>query len=218
VRTRRLRLHRIALLMFLVSVLFSERCLPAEAPRSSRLIGGLSPNHRFEVTAVQKRTTTYRLRDTASGKVIKVVRSTYQYDLENGTRDWTWHMSKSTDVYWNADSSLVAIDEYPWNRSGQVTIVALRDSRAPAREVPIPEKTILGQSGHRWDTFRLRVNETPGWITPRRLSLYLGGQTILTDGPPWKYGNGTYEAIIEVSPKLHVRVVSVQLKQSMSGD
>jgi hypothetical protein len=203
---------RCALLTFLLNVLFSAKCFSAEAPRSSRLIGGISPNHHFEVIAVQKQITTYRLRDIVRGKVIKVIRGTFQYDAENGTRDWTWHMSKSTDVYWNADSSLVAIDEYPWNRSGQVTIVALGNSRTRAREVPIPEKTILAQSGHRWDTFRLRVND--GWITARRLPLNLGGQTILTDRPPWKYGNAAYEAIIEISPTLRVKVLSVKPEHS----
>src|SRR5438045_91062 len=168
-----------ALLTLLVSVLFSERCLPAET-RSFRLIGGLSPNHHFEVNVVQKRIAAYWLRDIATGKVIKVISSTYQYDPANVTRDWAWDLAKSTNIYWNADSSLVAIDEYPWNRSGQVTILALRSSRALARKVLIPEKTILAQTGRRWDTFRLRVNEATGWITPRRLPLSLGGQTILT--------------------------------------
>jgi hypothetical protein len=120
-------------------------------------------------------------------------------------------MSKWADVYWNAESSLVAIDEYPWNRGGgQITILALGNGGASARKVPIPRKAILARSGQRWDTSRLRIDERTGWATPQRLCLSLAGQTFLNESAPRRYGYSHFEVWIEITRDLQVRVLSIK--------
>lgn len=69
------------------------------------------------------------------------------------------------------------------------------------------EDVIITETHRRWDTYRLRVGETRRWVTPRRLAVILAGQTLVAGG---SLGKGTYDAVMDVSPALHLKVMSVQ--------
>ncbi len=122
-------------------------------------------------------------------------------------------LAKATDVYWNQDSTLVAIDEYPLQHSGHVFLVGIEGNHR-ARKLISPENEILRRTGLVWERVRLRVCDggTAGWMDNRHLCVNVGGFPSRQKGrlaPAGGFSNREFRAVIEIEPHARTRVVSV---------
>ena len=158
----------------------------------------------YVVIAEKTGTTLLRLESSYSTKVP---------DVDEVPERWL-DLAKATDVYWNQDSSLVALDESPLQHSGHVFLAAIDGNRL-ARRITFPENEILRRTGFVWARVRLRVcgGGTASWIDNHHLCVNVGGFPSRQRGkaaPVGGFPNRVFRAVIEVEPHSRPRVVSVR--------
>lgn len=207
---------------FLLAVALWGRQSIAAPVSSASLHGGIAPDQRSEVRVVQvprghrgEVVTLYQIVGRVDHKVRWSVRSNYQSDPRDPDEPpgYWWDLAKNASVFWNPDSSLVAVDEYPLHSGGEVWLVVMRaGGHARTRQLPVAE--ILARSGRRWSKVRFRVRQDVGkngWITPHRLVLNLAGSSPANDPHPRTQGSPDYQVILEVAPGLRAaKIVSVE--------
>jgi hypothetical protein len=191
-------------------------------PARTKLHGGWSPDGQFVVELQSELTKTggailsYVVIDDKTGTELLRLESSYSAkvtDLDEVPDRWL-DLAKSTDVCWNQDSSLVAIDEYPLHYSGHVFLAAI-DGNHRARRLMFPEDKILRRTGFVWARARLRVcaGGSASWIDNHHLCVNVGGFPSRQRGkaaPAGGFPNRTFRAVIEVEPSLRARVVSIR--------
>jgi hypothetical protein len=188
----------------------------------TELNGGRSPDGRLAIKLQSKPTKNagaivwYVVLDDKTGATLLRVKSSYSAnstDPDEIPERWL-DLANSTDVYWNRESSLAAIDEYPLQHSGHVFLVAI-DRNHHARSLRFPEREIIRRTGFVWERVRIRVCErgTAHWMDNHHLCLNVGGFPSRKTGEAASAGtfpNRVFRAVIEVDPSLRTRVVSVQ--------
>jgi len=193
----------------------------AELART-KLHGGRSPDGRFAIELQSQPTKTggailsYVVIDEKTRTALLRLKSSYSAntpDVDEVPDRWL-NLAKATDVYWNQDSSLVAIDECPLQHSGRVFLAAI-DGDHLARRLIFPENEILRRTGLVWARVRLRVcaGGSASWIDNRHLCVNVGGFPSRQKGkaaPAGGFPNRMYRAVIEVEPRSRPRVVSVR--------
>jgi hypothetical protein len=214
--------HKV-LLVLISCFLFEAAAFSGEVQRAA-LHGGISHKGTLEVAAVKLQEkgnveprTYYQLTDTHRHKALLTFPSSYQShpnDHDELPGYW-WKLAISTDVFWNRDGSLVAIDEYPHQHGGHVYLAAI-PGKNHAQAVSIPEEKVLRKTGFGWDKVRIRVCSRAaegGWIDNRHLCLAIGGYPSHKVGearPAVGYSNQTFRAVVEITRDLRARVISVR--------
>lgn len=210
-------------LTFSLWVFFAGVC-PAVEVRRSPLHRGVAPGDNLEVTVVEvakahteRSKICYQLRNRRTHRLLATVLSTYQSHPEahDGGSDHWWDVAESTDVFWNRDASLAAIDEYPIQHGGHVRLVAVV-GRNQARVLVVPENQLLRRTGFKWNRVRIRVRSSPpgsGWIDDRQLCLTIGGYPASKIGETRSasnYPDTEFTAIAKVMDNLRVHIISVR--------
>src|SRR5215469_7902646 len=125
------------------------------APRGERR----SPNGKFEWRVRDLPPMRYELINLATGKPIAVVASYYSSPGDS-------RYAHAVGVYWNSESTVVALDELNRRRAGYLYFFVVHNSTAKGmraeRMVPVPTTV---------DEARLVVD--PGWITPGKVRVRL---------------------------------------------
>ena len=187
-----------------------------------KLHGGKSPDGRFAIELQSEPTNSggailsYVVIDEKTGTTLLRLESSYSTkvpDVDEVPERWL-DLAKATDVYWNQDSSLVAIDESPLQHSGHV-LLAASDGNRLARRLIFPENEILRRTGFVWARVRLRVcaGRTASWIDNHYLCVNVGGFPSRQRGkaaPAGGFPNRVFRAVIEVEPHSRPRIVSFQ--------
>jgi hypothetical protein len=191
-------------------------------PARTKLNGGSSPDGRLAIELLSEPTKaggailSYILIDEKTGATLLRWEGSYSTrvpDVDEVPNRWL-DLAKATDVYWNQDSSLVAIDESPLQHSGHVFLAAIDRNRL-ARRLEFPENEILRRTGFVWARVRLRVcsGESASWMDNHHLCVNVGGFPAREKGkaaPAGGLTNRTFRAVIEVEPHARARVVSVR--------
>ncbi|HSV62429.1 MAG TPA: hypothetical protein VLH83_03725 [Chthoniobacterales bacterium] len=191
-------------------------------PARTKLHGGRSPDGRFAVGLQSEPAKnggailSYVVIDEKNGATLLRLKSSYSTNVADDDEvPGRWlDLAKATDVYWNQDSLLVAIDEGPLQHSGHVFLAAI-DGNHTARRLIFPEKEILRRTGFVWARVRLRVRAdgSASWTDNHHLCVNVGGFPSPESGkaaPAGGFPNRTFHAVIEVEPRSRPRVVSVQ--------
>jgi hypothetical protein len=155
----------------------------------------------------------FRLHNRQTGRTLLEVASSFSSDPNDPdeTPGYWENIARSSSVFWNPTSTLVAVDEYPVHSSGRVYLLANRHRR-PVK-IDIPERKILTATGRHWGKARLRVQREAGqsgWLSATKLALTLTVSSPAADPHPRTYGDPDYEAVLEVHDG-HATVVSVRL-------
>ena len=175
--------------------------------QGSPLQGGKSPSGKFEVI-LEKETTMkgakegkeelfYILRDTASGKTLLAIRSSYQAENRDQISS-ALENAAGAEVSWSKDESKVAIDEENIRYRGKVFVIALTSPNSAAL-VLIPEHEVISQSGDEWERYRIRVDK--GWKDNDSLILSMAGN--VKTHKLGVYQNKTHRFILQIPNDLH---------------
>lgn len=187
--------------------------------KSESLPGSVSPDRHYEVCLEASHGTrkgvhamVFRLHHRQTGRTLLEVESSFStnpHDPDETPGYWE-NIARSSSVFWNQTSTLVAVDEYPVHSSGHVYLLAIRHHR-PVK-IDLPEREILTATGRRWGKARLRVQKEAGqsgWLSATQLALTLAVSSLAADPNPPSYGDPDYEAILEVHDR-HATIVSVR--------
>lgn len=188
----------------------------------TELRGGRSPDGRLAIELKSESTKaggailSYVVTDLKTGEALLRIKSSYSTESTEPDEvpDRWLDLAKSTDVYWNKDSSFVAIDEYPLQHSGHVFLVAI-GRKHRARRLTFPESEIIRRTGFEWARVRIRVcehEENSRWIDNHHLCVSIGGFPSRKTGdtaPASSLTNQTLRAVIEIGPDLRARVNSI---------
>jgi hypothetical protein len=146
---------------------------PAHA-RTEKLEGGISPDSRYRIEAREhgnRPDITYDLIRQCDKAVLHRFWSSYQPD-EGELPDWSWNHSCDAAVRWSPDSRYFAIGEAAHRYIGAVRLGVI--DRRGAREIFLPEKTMLRATGREWDRQMFHLED--GWISDDRVSLSFAGR------------------------------------------
>ena len=179
----------------------------------------ISPDGKFKIIVEESRrwktdqgSIVYKLINCRTRRTLIVLRCSYGVpDLDYRNE---WDSALGATIFWNKQSSFAAIDERSLAYRGQIHLVAILSSDH-AKLLELPEEKICIKTGFEWEKVRVRVcypEPEGGWIDERRLCLTLGGYPANKIGEPRSvkgYPNMRFKAVIEVTPNLRIRIMSV---------
>lgn len=157
-------------ILLTITLLFAAGCLSAQnlpitADPYARRGRTKSPDRKYDWIVSESPTIRYELIDVATGDAIANVSCYYP-----SANAMNMRYANAVAVYWNSDSTVVALDELNRRRAGRLYFFTLREGKAneyrAEQFIPIPKTT---------DEARFVVD--PGWISSTKIRVRLAAKS-----------------------------------------
>lgn len=157
-----------------------------------------SSNGKYAVDLAEKSPTgfVYQITRVSDGHVLLDIPSTYQQN-EKSNYKWAKDHATSAEVFWNPESSAVAISEATHQFMGTVFVATI--SGSSATQIALPVKELIKDTGERWNQVRMFVRK--GWSSNDSLKLLITGKCFVNkiSGKAISPGTVSYDAYLHLA-------------------